>query len=183
MLRSIRGPVVASSPQSVTIEVAGLGLEVYTTPHEQFAPGQEALLHTYLAVKQDGLELYGFSDVADRSFFELMLTIPGVGPKTALGILRRAPRAALEGAISARDVAYLTKVAGLGKKSAEKMVIELAEKVSDTTHDDTDSEVFETLIALGYAEREARQAVQRIPETVKGKDERLRAALGSNAAS
>ena len=91
--------------------------------------GSEATLATHLALKQDGLELYGFADSADRDFFELILTVSGVGPKTALSVLRKAPREALEGAIGKRDLAYLTKVVGLGKKSAEKMLVELADKI------------------------------------------------------
>ena len=179
MIRQIRGNVLSVGPLSAVIEVAGFGMEV-----RMFAPGglkvgTEATLATHLAVKQDGMELYGFSDPADRDFFELILTVSGVGPKTALSVLRRSPREALEGAISTRDLNYLTKVVGLGKKSAEKMMVELADKVGPRSHDDADGEVFDTLVALGYTEREARKAVQAIPKNVEGKDMRLKAALSS----
>ena len=92
-------------------------------------------------------------------------------------MLRRASREALEGAISKRDLDYLTKVVGLGKKSAEKMLVELADKVGSQAHDGADGEVFDTLVALGYTERESRRAVQSIPEDVTGKEARLKAAL------
>jgi Holliday junction DNA helicase RuvA len=141
--------------------------------------GSEANLATHLAVKQDGLELYGFLDAADRDFFELILSVSGIGPKTALSVLRKAPREALEGAIGSRDLNYLTKVVGLGKKGAEKMLVELADKVGPQSHSKEDGEVFDTLVALGYTEREARKALQTIPEGVTGKESRLKAALSS----
>ncbi|MCR4333460.1 MAG: Holliday junction branch migration protein RuvA [Patescibacteria group bacterium] len=179
MIREIRGKVLSVGPTSAVIEVAGFGIEVRTSTPTLLVAGRETSLATHLAVKQDGMELYGFADVADRDFFELILTVSGVGPKTALNVLRRAPRAALIGAIGKRDLAYLTKVVGLGKKSAEKMLVELSEKVGDAAHDNADNEVFDTLVALGYTEREARRALQSIPDSVVGKDVRLKAALSS----
>jgi Holliday junction DNA helicase RuvA len=180
MIRQIRGVVLGISPISAIIEVAGLGVEVRTNMTEAFVVGVEATLFTHIAIKKDGVELYGFTDAADRDFFELILSVSGVGPKTALSILRRAPREALEGAIGKRDLNYLTKVVGLGKKSAEKMLIELAEKVGPRSHDSADGEVFDTLVALGYTEREARRALQAIPDGIVGKDVRLKAALSSS---
>lgn len=179
MIRQIRGKVLSTSPISAVIEVAGFGIEVRMSSPETLVVGEEAAVATHLAVKQDGLELYGFADALDRDFFELLLTVTGVGPKTAQSVLRRAPREALEGAIGKRDLNYLTKIVGLGKKSAEKMLVELADKVGPRAHDNADGEVFDTLVALGYTEREARTALQRIPEEVVGKDARLKAALSA----
>src|SRR6185369_3943160 len=179
MIRQIRGTVVGVSPLSAVIEVAGFGVEVRMNAPEALTVGGEAMLFTHLVLKQDGLELYGFTTSADRDFFELILSVSGVGPKTAISVLRRAPREALEGAISKRDLAYLTKVVGLGKKSAEKMLVELSDKVGPRAHDDADGEVFDTLVALGYTEREARKALQSIPETSVGKEARLKAALSA----
>ena len=118
MIRQIRGHVLSIGTASAVVEVAGFGIEVRLSAPETLSVGGEVQLATYLAVKQDGMELYGFPDAADRDFFERMLSVSGVGPKTALSLLRRAPRGALEGAIGKRDLAYLTKVVGLGKKSA-----------------------------------------------------------------
>lgn len=179
MIRQIRGKVLSLSPISAVIEVAGFGIDVRMSAPDALTVGSEATLATHMALKQDGLELYGFSDAEDRNFFELILTVSGVGPKTALSVLRRAPRAALEGAIGKRDLTYLTKVVGLGKKSAEKMLVELADKVGSHSHSREDGEVFDTLVALGYTEREARKALQNIPEDITGKDARLKAALSS----
>lgn len=181
MIRQIHGRVLEVTPVGAVIEVAGFGVEVRMPFPETLTVGTEARLATHLAVKQDGMELYGFPEPADRDFFELMLSVSGVGPKTALSVLRRAPRAALLGAIGKRDLPYLTKVVGLGKKSAEKMLVELSEKVGDAAHDDQDGEVFDTLVALGYTEREARKALQAVPDSITGKDARLKAALSHKA--
>ncbi|MEO6536885.1 MAG: Holliday junction branch migration protein RuvA [Candidatus Paceibacterota bacterium] len=179
MIRQIRGTVLSNEPGGSVIEVAGWGVFVHMAVSDMPAPGAEASLMTYLAVGQSGLDLYGFTDALDRRFFEQLLTVSGVGPKTALSILSRAPREALEGAIGKRDISYLTRVVGLGKKAAEKLAVELSEKMelSATPHDDADAEVFDTLVALGYTEREARKALATIPLHVSGRDARLKAAL------
>lgn len=181
MIRQIRGKVLSVGPASVVVEVVGFGMEVRMPSPESLQVGTEAILATHLAVKQDGMELYGFAEAEDRDFFEKLLSVSGIGPKTALSVLRRAPREALKGAISKRDLSYLTKVVGLGKKSAEKMLVELSEKMDGAARDGADGEVFDTLVALGYTEREARKAMQSIPESVTGKEARLRAALSARA--
>ena len=179
MIRHIRGTVLSIGPISAVVEVAGFGLEVHMVAPEMLSVGAETSLATHMVLKKDGIDLYGFIDPADRTFFELMLSVSGVGPKTAQNVLRRAPREALEGAISKRDLPYLTKVVGLGKKSAEKMLVELADRVGEKTHDAADGEVFDTLVALGYTEREARAALQGVPDSIVGKDARLKASLSA----
>ncbi|MBI2409944.1 Holliday junction branch migration protein RuvA [Candidatus Kaiserbacteria bacterium] len=180
MIRQIRGKVLEAGLTSAVIEVAGFGVEVFMSAPQALLVGSEAALSTHLAVKQDGLELYGFRDPEDRDFFEKLLSVSGIGPKTALSYLRRAPRGALEGAIAKRDLAYLTKVVGIGKKSAEKLLVELSEKMGDAGHSGSDGEVFDTLVALGYTEREARKALGAIPESAVGKEARLKAALSAH---
>ncbi len=180
MIRQIHGTVLEISPTGANIEIAGFGIEVYMCATGGLLEGKKVRLATHLAVRQNGMELYGFIDVADRDFFEKLIGVSGIGPKTALSILRRAPREALIGAIGKRDLTYLTKVVGLGKKSAEKILVELSEKVGSTAHSDSDSEVFDTLVALGYTEREARKALQSIPENIVGKDARLKMALSAH---
>ena len=181
MIREIRGKVLRVERGGAVVDVAGFGIFAYLPSPEGISPGETVTLHTHLAIKQNGVELYGFEDPADLEFFELLLSVSGVGPKTALSILKRAPREALEGAIGRRDISYLTKVVGLGKKSAEKIAVEIAEKIGARGEEaGDDAEVFETLVALGYTEREARGALQRIPGNVSGKDARLKAALSAN---
>lgn len=179
MIRQIRGKVLSVGITNAVIEVAGFGIQVFMSTPQTLIVGSNAILATHLVIKQDGIDLYGFTTTEDRDFFELVISVSGVGPKTALSVMRRAPREALEGALSKRDLNYLTKVVGLGKKSAEKMLVELAEKVGPRAHDSADNEVFDTLVALGYTEREARKALQSIPENLIGKEARLKAALSS----
>lgn len=179
MIREIRGTVLSVEPAGIVVDVAGWGVLVAVPSPDAFSPEEQVTLKTHLAVKQDGMDLYGFKDPADLRFFELCLSVSGVGPKTALSILRRAPRENLEAAIGKRDVQYLTRVVGLGKKAAEKLVVEISEKIGVTESSDSgeDAEVFDTLVALGYTEREARKAVGAIPSSVEGKEARLKSAL------
>lgn len=180
MIRQIRGTVLESELAGAVIDVSGWGVFVRLPAGTMLPVGSEATLRTFLAIKQDGVDLYGFLNDEDLRFFELLLTVSGVGPKTALSIFSRASREALQGAIAKRDISYLTRVVGLGKKAAEKLAVELSEKVEagGGTHDGEDAEVFDTLIALGYTEREARQALAAVPLHVTGRDARLKAALG-----
>lgn len=183
MIREIRGTVLSVEPLGVVVDVSGWGVMVFVASPESFPVGSTVTLKTHLAVKQDGVDLYGFQAAADLRFFELVLRVPGVGPKTAISLLRRAPRASIEEAVARKDLTYLTKVAGLGKKSAEKLVLEIAEKIgaAESSAASEDGQVFDTLVALGYTEREARAAVTGIPKDVTGQDARLKAALSQGS--
>jgi Holliday junction DNA helicase RuvA len=181
MIRQVRGTVLSIEPNGAVIEVGGWGVFLVMATTEGIATGKEATILTHMAVKQDGIELYGFADPFDLRLFTMFLTVSGVGPKTALSILSRAPREALEQAIATRDITYLTRVAGLGKKAAEKLAVELSEKIEVTTNvqQGNDAEVFDTLVALGYTEREARKALASIPMGAEGREARLKAALSA----
>ncbi len=180
MIKQVRGTVLSVEPNGCVVEVSGWGVFIYMAAVTA-AVGETVTLMTHMAVKQDGIELYGFETAADRTFFEQLLTVSGVGPKTALSILARASREALEGAIATRDISYLTRVVGLGKKAAEKLAVELSEKMTPQSEarDGADAEVFDTLVALGYTDREARTALARVPLHITGRDARLKAALGA----
>ncbi|HYF28928.1 MAG TPA: Holliday junction branch migration protein RuvA [Candidatus Paceibacterota bacterium] len=181
MIREIRGTVSSVEPAGAVVDVAGWGVFVHVADATLLTVGSAVHLKTHMALKQDGIDLYGFAAEEDRRFFEQLVSVPGVGPKTAMSILRKAPRPALEGAIGSRDLEYLTRVIGLGKKAAEKLMVELSEKIGATAvHGDEDAEVFDTLVALGYTEREARKTLSSLPPSVVGKEARLKAAL-SNA--
>ena len=105
MIRELRGEILSIEGDSLIVDVSGWGVLVYVPSSEPFTIGSRASLKTYMALKQDGIDLYGFTDEAERAFFELLLSVSGVGPKTALSILRRAPRESLMQAIAARDIA------------------------------------------------------------------------------
>ncbi|KND51557.1 MAG: Holliday junction DNA helicase RuvA [Parcubacteria bacterium C7867-007] len=183
MIRELSGVVIGNEPGGAIVEVAGFGIFVHLAAADMLAPGDQVRLKTYMAFKQDGVDLYGFSTEEDRRFFEQLLTVSGVGPKTALSIFSRASRESLETAIASRDLSYLTRVVGLGNKAAEKLVVELSEKVTptDAKHDDEDAEVFDTLVALGYTDREARTALSAVPMHIVGRDARLKAALAGKS--
>ncbi len=179
MIREIRGTVLSVDAQGATVDVSGFGIYVHLASPDHILEGSAVTLMTHMALRQDGIELYAFPTPDERRFFELLLTVPSVGPKTALTIMRKAPQKALESAIASRDLEYLVRVAGLGKKAAEKLALLLSDKLSGAAivHDEHDGDVFDTLVALGYTEREARTAVAAIPESAVGKDARLKAAL------
>ena len=181
MIREIKGRVSSIDLLGAVIDISGWGVYVHLASTDHLTEGTEVLLKTYLSLKQDGIDLYGFALEEDRAFFELLLLVPSVGPKTALSIMRRGPRAALESAIASRDIDYLTRVAGLGKKAAEKIAVMLSDKLGgrEEGYDESDADVFDTLVALGYTDREARTALATIPKSTEGKDARLKAALSS----
>jgi Holliday junction DNA helicase RuvA len=183
MIKQVRGIVLSVETNGMVVDVGGWGVFLHMATPLLNVEGLEVTLKTYMSVKQDGIDLYGFTDTLDLSLFSLLLTVSGVGPKTALGILTRAPRVALEQAIATRDITYLTRVAGLSKKAAEKIGVELSEKIAvngdSYQGSGTDAEVFDTLVALGYTEREARKALAGIPLHVEGTDARLKAALSN----
>ncbi|MDR3547915.1 MAG: Holliday junction branch migration protein RuvA [Candidatus Pacebacteria bacterium] len=181
MIKQVRGTVLSIEPAGATVDVSGFGIFLYMASTEGLSEGSDATVLTHMAVKQDGIELYGFTDEKDLALFTMFLTVSGIGPKTALSILTRAPRESLEQAIATRDITYLTRIAGLSKKAAEKLAVELSEKieVTEDRHQGNDAEVFDTLVALGYTEREARKALAAIPLSMAGRDERLKAALSA----
>ena len=182
MIRTISGAVDSVNEQSAVIGVFGLGIQVRMPRSDLMAlsVGDTVTLHTYLALRENAVDLYGFVHEETLHFFELLLGVSGVGPRSAISIADLAPVGVLSDAIRARDISYLTRVAGVGKKMAEKIIVELKDKVGgegDAPLREEDTEILDTLIALGYKEKEAKQALHAIPSDITNKDERLKAAL------
>ena len=143
-------------------------------------------------VREDALDLYGFQNQTELEFFEMLISVSGIGPKGALGILNVAPVDHLKEAIAMGDTAALTKVSGIGSKSAQKIILELRDKLggheSETggTMLGDERDAIEGLVALGYAERSAREALKKVPPEIKGTGARIKGALkqlGSNTIS
>jgi Holliday junction DNA helicase RuvA len=134
MITSISGTLVAATPLSATIETGGLGYEVHipvTTAERLPAPGQHARLHTFVVYREDAQTLYGFASEEERDFFRLLVEkVTGVGPKMALSVLSKLSLPNLKGAIAAGDVGLLAKCPGIGRKTAERLVIELRDKLN-----------------------------------------------------
>jgi Holliday junction DNA helicase RuvA len=134
MITSVSGLLVSATPLTAVIEAGGLGYEVHipvTTAERLPAPGQQAKLHTLAVYREDSATLYGFATEEERDFFRLMVEkVTGVGPKMALSVLSKLSLPTLRGAIAAGDVGLLAKCPGIGRKTAERLVIELRDKLA-----------------------------------------------------
>lgn len=189
MIASIEGRILARQRDALIVELGGLGVRVHV-PADVLAAarsGEIVFLHTHLHVREQELTLYGFDSQADLELYQLLLGVSGVGPKSALAILSALPADALRLAVSQEQPAVLSRVPGIGKKTAEKIVLELKDKVGATEGlppelaalNEADAEVIDALTALGYSIIEAQRAVQALPRDVRDIEERLRLALAS----
>ncbi|MCC7360869.1 MAG: Holliday junction branch migration protein RuvA [Anaerolineales bacterium] len=175
MIASLRGTaLVVDPPNLLVVEVGGVGFKV-SVPSSVFdaldGVGRPVFLHTYLIVREDALSLFGFPSEDERRLFELLLTVQGVGPRLALAVLSSLSVDVLRQAVSADQPEVLDRVPGVGRKTAEKIVFALKDKLgvefglaalSSTA--DLDTEVLSALTALGYSVVEAQAAVQNIPK-------------------
>ena len=182
MIGLLEGEVRKVSGGFAIISVGGVGYKVAATRETlaTLSTGSKMLFWTHLAVREDALDLYGFSSEEELHFFELLLTVSGIGPKIALAVLDIAAVETLRSAIASENAGYLTNVSGIGKKTAEKIVLELKDKVgkdSGAVPLTGDSEALEAMRALGYSAQEAREALRKVPNEVEGSSERLREAL------
>ncbi|TDD45769.1 Holliday junction branch migration protein RuvA [Kribbella antibiotica] len=171
MIAFVRGPVAAIGVDSAVIEVGGVGLQVLCDPGTLagLRPGQEARIATSMIVREDSLTLYGFADDDAKSLFELLLTATGVGPKLAQAALAVLEPDQLRHAIATEDLVVLVKVPGIGKKGAQRIVLELKEKVGMPTRtvsgrplqaqDAWRAQVHAGLVGLGWSPRDAEDAV------------------------
>jgi len=177
MIRRLRGEIVSQNNQSVVLDVNGVGYLVYLPHSLHESIGATITLHTYLAVRENALDLYGFTLLDELELFEQLLTLPKIGPKSALQILNQADLTLIKTAVANDDPQHLSKMSGMGKKTAEKVVTGLTEiyekhgltlTPSTPTSDVSSGNVHDTidaLITLGYPESDARRAVQQILET------------------
>lgn len=191
MIRMVRGVVSAKGKDYLVVDVGGasggIGLKVHAPEPTlmRLAVDGSAVLHAYLQVREDALTLYGFESEDELNTFELLLTVNGVGPKVALSTLSAMSPDALRLALANEEPALIARVPGIGKRTAEKIVLELKDKVKAPASGlgalaqmmDADVEVVEALVALGYSVMEAQRAVQGLPKDVTGVEDRLRMAL------
>ncbi len=191
MIRLVHGTVVSVDKNYLIVEVghpsAGIGLRLFTPEPTvaRFHAGDHISLHTYLQVRETELSLYGFEEQEELMIFESLLGVSGIGPKVALAILSMLTPDALRIAIANEEPGVVARVPGIGKRTAEKIVVELKGKLTPAESSlttiastmDSDTEVLEALTALGYSIVEAQRAIQQIPADVSGIEERLRVAL------
>ena len=182
MFIQLHGTVTHKDPEYLVLMVSGVGYKVHVTPDTlAHAPEQaDITVWTHLAVRETALDVYGFLNRRDLEFFEMLIGISGVGPKSALSILGLADVDTLTTAVSEGDTSYLTKVSGIGAKSAKKIVLELSDKIGKATSETTlkeDADTLDALVAMGYSHTEARDALKAVPKDISGANERLKAAL------
>jgi holliday junction DNA helicase RuvA len=173
MIASVRGEVIDIALDHVVIEAAGVGYKVMTTPATlaTLRRGSEARLITAMIVREDSMTLYGFADAESRDLFSTLLGVSGVGPKIGLATLAVYDAQALRQALADGDVTALTRVPGIGKRGAERMVLELRDKIGPVTSGGAligvsghavRAPVVEALVGLGFAARQAEEATDKV---------------------
>lgn len=187
MIATLRGEVSQIEETALIVEVGGVGLRVFVPApvRTNAKAGEIVFLFTHLVVREDALTLYGFESQADRDLFNLLLGVDGVGPKVALSVLSSMTLDAVQRAVFADEAELLSKVPGVGKKTAQKIALHLKDKLKPSdalakvaAMADYDSEVLAALTALGYSVIEAQAAIQALPKDApKDVEERLRVAL------
>ncbi|MDY6866722.1 MAG: Holliday junction branch migration protein RuvA [Chloroflexota bacterium] len=188
MIASLTGEISQVLESQIVLNVGGFGLLVNLTEEAclQCRPGMRKAFHTYLVVREDNLSLYGFETVEERDLFVHLIGVAGVGPKTGLAALSTLTPEAVKRAITGDQPEIFTRVSGIGKKTAQKIILDLQGQVKPlepleaaSKMDDVDAEVMEALTALGYSIVEAQAALQSLGKREEDTDaeERLRKAL------
>jgi Holliday junction DNA helicase RuvA len=172
----VRGRVVAVNLSSAVLEVGGIGLEVMCTPGTlaTLRPGHEATLPTSMVVREDSLTVFGFRDDDEKSIFELVQTASGVGPKVAQAITAVLSPDDLRRAIAAEDVKMLTRVPGIGQKGAQRIILELKDRIGAPSGADASAsapasapwrdQVHQGLVGLGWPVRDAEKAIESVAD-------------------
>ncbi|MBA3979955.1 MAG: Holliday junction branch migration protein RuvA [Alcanivorax sp.] len=196
MIGRLRGTLLEARPPWLLVEASGVGYEVeapMTVFYQQPVPGQEIILHTHLVVREDAQLLYGFADRFERELFRALIRVNGVGPKMGLAILSGIEAARLVRCIEEQDTTSLVRVPGIGKKTAERLVIEMRDRLgrlegapvmpghapASTPMADARQDAVAALEALGYRLRDAEQAVARVEDDSLDSASMIRQALKS----
>lgn len=182
MISYLSGTVVEKSSRFVIMDVGGVGYRVFVTNDtlRELKIGAKVKLRTHHAVREDAEELFGFLEEEDLKLFELLLGVPGIGPKTALNILNVATPETLRRSITSGETAYLTKISGIGRKTAEKIILELKEKLGRGQEGATlkeEVDALEALKSLGYSHDESREALRAVSKDITGTSDRVKHAL------
>jgi len=184
MIAKLNGKIDLMHDNYVIVDVNGVGYKVFVTVHTFgiIAGKQSAELYTHTYVREDTLALYGFLEMEEMDMFELLISISGIGPKAAMGILAIADPKTIGMAVLNEDPSILTRVSGVGKKIAQRVILELKNKIKDMpVHEkaqlESDSDAFEALVAMGYSVTESREALKLIPNSIQDVGERVKLAL------
>jgi holliday junction DNA helicase RuvA len=183
MFGHITGKIFDLKGTKAVVDAHGIGFVVHGTISylNKLKVGQEASFWTHTAVRENSIELYGFETEEELRVFELLITVSGVGPKSGLAIISVAGVKAIEEAVATEDTSSLTKISGIGRKTAEKIVLELNGKFGNTRKGEAgsgeDIDVFEALKSLGYRERDIQETIKNLPKNLAGANEKIKYAL------
>lgn len=186
MISYLNGQIITKGKNYVIVRANNVGYKVFINSEiANLTENEEIELFTHQYVREDALDLYGFRTMAELEMFELLLSISGIGPKSALGVLSVANVSDLKSSISRGDPTLLTKVSGIGKKTAERVVLELRDKINEliwqgqskSDISKVSSDEIDALMALGYSLMQAREALKRVDSKVKDSGERIKQAL------
>ncbi len=189
MISFIKGKIINKGQGFIVVEVNNIGYKMFVNPtkYTELEIGQEIEVYTHQYVREDALDLYGFKSMEELEIFELLISISGIGPKSALGVLAIANMAEIKESIIRGDSALLTKVSGIGRKTAERIVLELREKIKQTIDgrqqivDGGDGMIradeIDALMALGYSMSQAREALNQVDANINDSSERIKQAL------
>lgn len=183
MIALLEGKIELKTEKFTIINVNSVGYKVFCAGSvlDKLKDNKEAKLFIYLCSRENILDLYGFLSFNDLEFFETLISVSGIGPKAALSIMTLAPTETLKQAIASGQKSLLTKVSGIGQRTAERIILELKNKItapiSDIKNLSSNSEAIDALVSLGYTSRQAREALEQIPEKIKGVGSRIKEAL------
>ena len=189
MIRHLTGTVADITEGRIVIDVSGIGYAVYVhASSDYFTLESTVTIHTYLSVQERALDLYGFITRDELSLFILLLTLPKIGPKSALQIMQKADTALLQTSVINNDAVGLSKLSGIGKKTAEKIVLGLQDRFDEFvplsgTHAQSShfasytTDAIDALITLGYPQADARNVIHNLPETITDTNTAIKAAL------
>lgn len=184
MIGHLSGKILYNNDKFIILDVNHVGYKVFLNNSISPVKGDELNLWIYTSVRENAIDLYGFIDILDMSFFELLLGVSGIGPKSAMSILDIAPVSMIAFAIEHGDNSYLNKVSGIGKKTAEKIVIELRDKMKpyliesvNNTILREENDTIEVLKSLGYSLRDAQNVFKEIPNEIEGTNAKVKYAL------
>lgn len=182
MIAYIEGQVIQKEPKYFVIFTGGIGYKIYATFEtiEKRKLQDDIKLFIYHAIREDAQDLFGFETKEDKATFELLIGVSGIGPKTALGILNVTTVESLRRAVTTNDSSHLIKVSGIGKKNAEKIVLELKGKLGEgedalSLKDEVDA--LEALKSLGFGHKEARETLRSLPANITSTESRIKEAL------
>lgn len=196
MIGQLRGTVLHKEPPALVLDVGGVGYELeapMTTFYDLPETGQEITLYTHLVVRDDAHLLYGFSQLAQRRLFRALIKVNGIGPRVALAILSGMSQAEFQRCVANDDIARLTQIPGIGRKTAERLLVEMRDKIDLAPGDspgeplpaglpmDPVSEAVSALTALGYKAQEASRLVRAVPSDGLSTEDIIRQALKSMA--